>query len=59
MGELVNLRRVRKSKARGEAETQAAANRAKSGVSKAVRTQAKAEKEGTQRTTDAHKLEKE
>ncbi|HEX4081027.1 MAG TPA: DUF4169 family protein [Rhizomicrobium sp.] len=59
MGELVNLRRVRKSKVRGEAEAQGAANRAKSGVSKISRAQAAAEKERTQRATDAHKIEKE
>jgi hypothetical protein len=59
MGELVNLRRVRKSKARSEAETRAAANRAKSGVSKTLRTQAKAETERAKHATDAHKLEKE
>jgi hypothetical protein len=58
MGELVNLRRVRKSKARSEAETNAAANRAKHGVSKAVRAHATAETERAERATDAHKLEK-
>jgi hypothetical protein len=59
MAELINLRRVRKSKARSEAETQAAANRARSGVSKALRTQAKDETERAKRATEAHKLEKE
>jgi len=37
MGEIVNLRRVRKSKARAEKELHAAENRAKSSKSKAVR----------------------
>lgn len=35
MGEIINLRQVRKAKARGERESQAKVNRAKQGRSKA------------------------
>ncbi len=37
MGEIVNLRRARKQKARGDSDATAAANRAKFGASRAAR----------------------
>ncbi len=57
MAEIVNLKRVRKAKARGEKERAADANRAKHGVPKAERDLAKARAEKDAATADAHKLE--
>ncbi len=59
MAEIVNLRRVRKQKARGEKEKAADANRTKHGVAKAVRDLAKARTEKDKREADARKLDKE
>jgi hypothetical protein len=57
MSEMVNLRRVRKAKARATAGTQADANRVNHGVSKAVRDLAKARDEKQKCVTEAHRLE--
>ncbi len=59
MAEIVNLRRVRKQKARGEKENAADTNRTKHGVAKAVRDLAKARTEKDKREADARKLDKE
>ncbi len=56
MNEIVNLRRVRKAKARAEAAAQADANRVKHGVSKRERELAKARNDLASRTADSHKL---
>ena len=56
MADIVNLKRVRKAKARSEKEAQAEANRAKHGVAKPVRDLAKARGEKAKRNIDAHKL---
>ncbi|HEX3809725.1 MAG TPA: DUF4169 family protein [Rhizomicrobium sp.] len=58
MAEIVNLRRVKKAKARVEKSTAAEANRAKHGVAKQVRNLAKARAQKETRTADAHKLDK-
>jgi hypothetical protein len=52
MADIVNLRQARKRKARGAAERQAAQNRVSSGLSKAERNLAKAERERAARTLD-------
>jgi hypothetical protein len=58
MGEVVNLRRARKAKARGEAAQAAAENRAKHGRSTAERkAEALADARQTQRH-DGHRLDK-
>lgn len=57
MGEVVNLNRVRKERARAEAKTAAAANRATHGQSKAERTAADKEKARADRLLDGSKLE--
>jgi hypothetical protein len=59
MAEIVNLRRVKKAKARAEKSAQAEANRAKHGTPKAVRDLAKVQEEKAAREIDAHKLDKE
>jgi hypothetical protein len=59
MAEIVNLRRVKKAKARAEKSAQADANRTKHGVAKPVRDLAKAQDEKATREVDAHKLDKE
>ncbi len=56
MGELVNLRRVRKSVARREAEAAAAENRVKFGRTKAERAAADAERDAQTRKLDGHAL---
>jgi hypothetical protein len=58
MADLVNLRRVRKAKARAEKSAEADANRIKHGIAKPVRALAKARDEKAKRKIDAHKLEK-
>ncbi|HEX4532900.1 MAG TPA: DUF4169 family protein [Rhizomicrobium sp.] len=58
MSEIVNMRRVKKAKARTEKSTTAEANRAKHGVAKQVRNLAKARAEKEKRTADAHELDK-
>lgn len=58
MGEIVNLRRVRKAKARTEAACRAEANRITFGRTRAEREATEAEKLIEARRLDAHKLEK-
>lgn len=57
MAEIVNLKRVRKAKARTQKERDAEANRAKHGVAKPVRDLAKARDEKAKRDIDAKKLD--
>jgi hypothetical protein len=57
MSNLVNLRQVRKQKARGEAEAEAAANRARFGRTKAEKVRDAAEQEALVRQTDQAKLD--
>ena len=59
MAEIVNLRRVRKAKARIAKETEAEANRAKYGTAKAVRDLTKARAVKTAHDLSARKLDKE
>ena len=59
MAEIVNLKRVRKARARHEKEVVAEANRAKHGISKSAHNRAKALAEKTKRDVEAHKLEEE
>jgi hypothetical protein len=56
MADIVNLKRARKAKARGEKEAAAAANRTKHGIAKPVRDLARARQEKTKHEIDAHKL---
>ncbi len=58
MAEIVNLRRMRKAKARAEKSAEADANRAKHGVAKPVRDLAKARAEKAAHDLDARKLDK-
>lgn len=55
MGEIINLRRLRKIKARTGAEAEASANRAAHGRSKADKKLAKAERDGATRKLDGHR----
>jgi len=55
MGEIVNLRRARKAKARDEKEKAADANRVLHGTPKDMRDLAKARSEKSARDLDAHK----
>jgi ribosomal protein L34E len=57
MGELINLRRVKKSKRRNEIEKCAAANRVVHGTPKELREAAEAEKRRAERTLGAHRIE--
>lgn len=57
MGEVVNLNRVRKDRARAEGRTAAAANRATHGRSKAERTRADKERARADKLLDGSKLE--
>lgn len=59
MAEIVNLRRARKAKARGERGKEAAANRAAHGTSKKARDAAMAEGERQSRNHALHKIEHE
>ena len=56
MGDVVNLRRARKAKARRDAETVAAENRARHGQTKHEKTLRKAEDAQTARRLDGHRL---
>jgi hypothetical protein len=58
MAEIVNLRRARKARMRQCKEAEAAAARAKFGMTKIARAQKDAEAEKLARTIDAHKLDK-
>jgi Domain of unknown function (DUF4169) len=55
MGDIVNLRRVRKNKVREDASAVADANRLKFGRSKAERELTEATKALSERSLDAHK----
>ena len=57
MAEIVNLRRVRKSKARAAKATEAESNRARHGVAKKVRDLAHAQNEKVLRDVEASKLD--
>jgi hypothetical protein len=57
MTEIVNLRRVRKRKARNAKEAQAEANRARHGTPKRERDLAKARAEKDARDVEGHKLD--
>ncbi|MGB8366597.1 MAG: DUF4169 family protein [Rhizomicrobium sp.] len=56
MAEIVNLKRARKAKARGEAERKADANRTLHGTPKAARKLARAQGEKDAQSLEAHKL---
>lgn len=55
MGDVVNLKRVRKAKARAAAEAEATAKRAAFGRKKADKRLTKAEKEAAERKLDGHR----
>lgn len=57
MAEIVNLRRARKAKARGEAEKDAEANRAKFGRTKAERRQGEASSARAARDLEGKRLD--
>jgi hypothetical protein len=57
MGEIVNLRRVRKAKDRAEAAAQADTNRVKHGVAKKVHDIARARIEKDDQAAEMHKLD--
>jgi hypothetical protein len=57
MSEIVNLRSVRKNKARAAKEVIAQANRVEHGVSKSVHKRAKALAEAVKRKVDGHRLD--
>jgi hypothetical protein len=57
MGDIINLKRVRKAKARATAEAEAAANRVAHGRTKAERKLTTAEKRAAERKLDGHKRE--
>jgi hypothetical protein len=59
MAEIVNLKRVKKAKARAEKSAQADANRTKHGTPKVIRDLAKARDEKAKENLDVHKLDKE
>jgi hypothetical protein len=56
MADIVNLKRVRKAKARSEKESAAAANRTKHGIAKKTHDLAKAREEKSKHDVDAHRL---
>ena len=56
MAEIVNLKRVRKQKARGEKDKAAEANRAKHGTPKRLRELNKAEADKAAQDIEGHKL---
>lgn len=58
MAEIVNLRQVRKQKARAEAEKTAAQNRIAFGRTKAERKLTEAERDKAARHVDGHKLDR-
>ncbi|MBA3049536.1 MAG: DUF4169 family protein [Alphaproteobacteria bacterium] len=57
MGEVINLNRVRKDRAKAEARSTAKANRAAHGRTRAERTKAETERERAARLLDGSKLE--
>ena len=58
MADIVNLKRVKKAKARAQKERAADANRTKHGTPKAVRDLAKAREEKSARDLDAQRLDR-
>lgn len=56
-GDIINLRKFRKDKARSEKEKQADANRAKFGMSKAEKQKTQSEKDQIARIIDGAKLD--
>ena len=58
MAEIVNLKRVKKAKARAEKSAQADANRVKHGTPKAMRDLAEARKEKVTHDLDAQRLDR-
>jgi hypothetical protein len=57
MGEIVNLNRARKAKAKADREVQAAENRVKFGQTKAEKEKRRAEEEAARRRLEAHRVE--
>lgn len=57
MGEIVNLKRVRKAKAKAEREAQAAENRVRFGLTKEEKKKLAAEEDAARRHLDGHKVE--
>ena len=57
MAEIVNLRRVKKARARAEKSAEADANRTRHGVAKPLRELAKARDEKAARDLEKHKLD--
>jgi hypothetical protein len=55
--EIVNLRRVKKAKARAQKSAEADANRTKHGVAKSVRDLAQARKDNERHKLDVHHLD--
>jgi hypothetical protein len=58
MGEIVNLNRFRKAKAKAAQEVRAAENRVKFGRTKDEKQKSRAEDEAKARLLDGHKLDK-
>jgi Domain of unknown function (DUF4169) len=58
MTEIINLKRVRKQRARADKEQTAQANRVLHGTPKALRTLEQARKDKTEQAISGHKLEK-
>lgn len=56
-GEIVNLRKARKARARSEAEARAAENRVLFGRTKAERKALETEQDRARRTIDGHRIE--
>lgn len=57
MGEIVNLNRARKAKAKGERDAKAAQNRISFGLTKAEKQKRRAEEQAAQQQLDGHKLD--
>ncbi|MBP7339586.1 DUF4169 family protein [Niveispirillum sp.] len=57
MGEIVNLNRARKAKAKAERETQAAENRIRFGLTKEERKKREAQEATARKHLDGHKLD--
>lgn len=58
MGEIVNLKRVKKAKARAEAERLAAENRTRHGLTKAAKDAQRHERERQRQQQAGHRLDK-
>ena len=57
LGEIVNLRRARKQRRRGQNDATAAANRLAHGVGKAAKRETRAERERAERALEGHRLD--